>query len=326
MVDALGCLLLRWVFIWRVAWADIERGRGDLIMGRYKKGELDKFLDETFVLLKGLPWWGTPLVAGIWFIFFAAVIPIIFSVMGSVSPIAGAVLGIFSQVSILFSFLTVPLVVVIGLMAAVHRKRNGRMLDAQTGAESLRALDWRSFERLLEEAFRREGYGVEEAGGRGPDGGVDLRLYREGATTLVQCKHWKVQRVGVKVVRELRGVMAAEGAEGGVVVTSGGFTGDAKAFARESGIRLIDGSALWPMIRRVQQSAQRGVDGPSERGAPPMPAAACGVESTSLAPACPACGGAMVVRTARRGPNAGRAFWGCRAYPRCRGIVNVVDG
>jgi len=35
------------------------------------------------------------------------------------------------------------------------------------------------------------------------------------------------------------------------------------------------------------------------------------------APACPHCGGAMVIRKARRGRNAGGSFWGCPSYPRC---------
>ncbi len=36
-------------------------------------------------------------------------------------------------------------------------------------------------------------------------------------------------------------------------------------------------------------------------------------------PACPLCGKPMVQRTARQGPHAGQAFWGCAAYPDCRG-------
>jgi len=31
----------------------------------------------------------------------------------------------------------------------------------------------------------------------------------------------------------------------------------------------------------------------------------------------------MVLRTARRGPNAGGKFWGCSAYPACKGIREV---
>ena len=41
------------------------------------------------------------------------------------------------------------------------------------------------------------------------------------------------------------------------------------------------------------------------------------------APACSACGETMVLRTARRGPNAGGKFWGCSAYPACKGIREV---
>lgn len=33
---------------------------------------------------------------------------------------------------------------------------------------------------------------------------------------------------------------------------------------------------------------------------------------------CPACGSSMVLRTAKRGPGAGKQFWGCSAYPKCR--------
>ncbi|MFH1037637.1 MAG: four helix bundle suffix domain-containing protein [PVC group bacterium] len=36
-------------------------------------------------------------------------------------------------------------------------------------------------------------------------------------------------------------------------------------------------------------------------------------------PPCPLCGGLMVPRTARKGKNAGRQFWGCVAFPECKG-------
>jgi restriction system protein len=40
-------------------------------------------------------------------------------------------------------------------------------------------------------------------------------------------------------------------------------------------------------------------------------------------PACPRCGHPMRQRTARQGAHAGQAFWGCSAYPDCRGIVPI---
>ncbi len=40
-------------------------------------------------------------------------------------------------------------------------------------------------------------------------------------------------------------------------------------------------------------------------------------------PACPKCNKPMVLRTARSGQNAGNSFWGCSAYPDCKGVVEV---
>ena len=39
---------------------------------------------------------------------------------------------------------------------------------------------------------------------------------------------------------------------------------------------------------------------------------------------CPKCGKAMVLRTARRGANAGEQFWGCSGYPKCRTTRNCA--
>lgn len=36
-------------------------------------------------------------------------------------------------------------------------------------------------------------------------------------------------------------------------------------------------------------------------------------------PVCPLCDRPMSLRTARKGPNAGRQFWGCSGYPQCKG-------
>ncbi|MDY0263503.1 DUF2726 domain-containing protein [Syntrophotalea acetylenica] len=38
------------------------------------------------------------------------------------------------------------------------------------------------------------------------------------------------------------------------------------------------------------------------------------------APVCMACGSPMVKRRARKGPNAGKYFWACSAFPKCRKI------
>lgn len=44
-------------------------------------------------------------------------------------------------------------------------------------------------------------------------------------------------------------------------------------------------------------------------------------DPTDHIPTCPTCGKPMVLRTAQKGKNAGRQFWGCSAYPECKGVV-----
>jgi len=163
------------------------------------------------------------------------------------------------------------------------------------------------------------GYLVTRTGGNGPDGGVDLILAKDSETFLVQCKQWRAFRVGVDVVRELYGVMAAQGSTGGFVVTSGRFTQEAQEFARGRNIRLIDGPELQSLL---QQSPHPSAVRPSAASVPsaapddhPTPAL-----QRPSAPCCPRCGKPMVERTARRGPTTGETFWGCPDYPACRGI------
>lgn len=38
---------------------------------------------------------------------------------------------------------------------------------------------------------------------------------------------------------------------------------------------------------------------------------------------CPRCGARMVLRTASRGKNAGKKFWGCSNYPACKAVKNL---
>jgi restriction system protein len=195
----------------------------------------------------------------------------------------------------------VPLIFAAGAVANVLGQRKREQLVAQVAGSaspaSLGEMSWSEFEGLVQEAFRLKGYSVRRLGGNGPDGGVDLVLERGAEKALVQCKQWRALRVGVSVVRELYGVMAAQGAAAGYVVTSGSFTPDAVEFASGRNVE-------------VQASAPR-VD-TQRRSEPSI--------SSGGATGCPVCGSPMVRREARRGANAGRAFYGCSRYPACRGI------
>lgn len=43
-------------------------------------------------------------------------------------------------------------------------------------------------------------------------------------------------------------------------------------------------------------------------------------------PKCPICGSDMVLRVAKKGRYAGNKFFGCKQYPRCKGLINQENG
>ncbi|WP_379654225.1 restriction endonuclease [Pseudoxanthomonas sp. UC19_8] len=202
----------------------------------------------------------------------------------------------------------------IGAMASFVGSRHRRkLLDTRTDLESLSQGGWRQFELLVGEAFRRQGYAVEETGLGGADGGIDLILRKEGRRTLVQCKQWKRQQIGVSVVREMAGLLAHHQAHAVKIVCIGSYTKDAELFAKGKPIELMGGAQLLEMIRAVKCYAA------------PLPASRAHIEPVMIpiednpmpmaTAACPRCGGDLVQRTNRR---TGEGFLGCSHFPRCR--------
>lgn len=259
--------------------------------------------NESFgeMLIK-LPWWVSTTLAVIAFAAIRWGMPMWAGDENSRQILAKAVVPLAPLALILFGGLAV--------CSFWLSKRNGRLVDDQTSLESLRATSWKDFEYLVAEAFRRQGYQIDYSLRGGADGGFDLILKRDGRKALVQCKQWKTWSVGAPVIREMFGLMTAEKADEAIIVTTGGFTRDAKDFASGKPIRLIDGPQLLVLVQSVQSEKQ------SRR-----PEVAPTVEPV---PPCPLCGKRMVLRTARRGNNAGNQFWGCSSYPACKGIRELT--
>jgi restriction system protein len=275
--------------------------------------------DDLLAIAAKLPWWASLVLAVLSFVLLHLVADQDVGSASSTKDIGTiAARGLFRSLANIGQYI-VPLIFIVGAVVSVVGQRRRHALVGQV-AESdspapLNEMTWREFEGLVQEAFRLRGYSVRRTGGDGPDGGVDLMLDRGAEKVLVQCKQWRAMRVGVSVVRELYGVMAAQGAAAGIVVTSGAFTPDAVEFASGRNVRLIAGPELLEMIREVRVSTSRA-DFTSSPRQPNLMEPARG---------CPRCGSPMVKREAKRGPNAGRAFFGCSRYPECRG-TSSIDG
>lgn len=262
-------------------------------------------LDDIFELLKIAPIWVGPILAVLTFVVFRFILP-------ALAPTQQGGLNVGAFWGPLFKTLAWYLagaVLVVWIAAEIWKLLNRRLLDSQTGLDSIRDISWQRFERLVCEAYRRQGYVAEVVGSESGDGGIDIRLTGRGERVLVQCKQWRAFKVSVATVRELLGVVASERADRGIVVTSGRFTQEAKDFAQQNPrIELVDGPQLAQLIQDVQA-------GPS--------AASNSIAETpgqAAEPLCPHCGSSMMLRTARKGQNAGSQFWGCSKYPQCRGV------
>lgn len=95
------------------------------------------------------------------------------------------------------------LILLAGIQAAMERWSRKTLLAKQSGIDSIRALSWSHFELLVGDAYRQQGYSVEETGQGGADGGIDLKLRRGVEVILVQCKQWRNWKVGVGPIREI---------------------------------------------------------------------------------------------------------------------------
>ncbi len=170
-------------------------------------------------------------------------------------------------------------------------------------AELLAILEWKRFEEVCAGLFERLGFAT-KSNTCGADGGIDIHLHRppsDKPVAIVQCKAWS-KKVGVNVIRELRGVMSSEGVAEGIFVTTSTYSDDAIAFGKANQIDLMDRDAVLKAILKLTEDQQAGL----------LRLATAGDYTT---PTCASCGVKMVARKPKLG---GKPFWGCVNYPKCK--------
>lgn len=152
-------------------------------------------------------------------------------------------LGVFGLVRLFLPwsyalFGTLPFIV-IALVALWRQLRRPSASKVAAGLEALRALGWDEFSRLLEEGFRREGFVVKRV-----SGAADFELEKAGRVSLVSAKRWKAAVTGIEPLKEL--IAAGEKREAGecVYVLAGDLSANARQFATDKAVRLVEGAGL----------------------------------------------------------------------------------
>ena len=171
----------------------------------------------------------------------------------------------------------------------------------------MRKIDWFQFEKLVAHAYQMQGFTITRKGGANPDGGVDLIIEKDGQQIAIQCKQWRTRNVGVKAAREFLGALTDAKIPRGIFITLNELTVDAQQLADKHGIEIIDERVLCAMLEAVKIRED------------PFALELLNDERKF----CPKCEERMILRTAAKGSNLGRQFWGCSAYPRCRYTLQI---
>ena len=112
---------------------------------------------------------------------------------------------------------------------------------------ALREMSWEAFSTRIISAYRHEGYEVAAT----QTGAYDFTLTRNGRVTLLQCRRWKVNQMGVGPLQELAKAITAQEAANGICITTGEISPKAVEFAATNPLTIVSGVALASLIGKV---------------------------------------------------------------------------
>jgi restriction system protein len=188
--------------------------------------------NSLFAILLRSPWWISMAIAVLLSLAATAMLPARFSSFGSAAG---------------FPFLTIGIIAAWRQLQAPSATRVARIV------ETVGAMPWRDFADALEQAYRRDGHEVRRLAGPA----ADFEIVKAGRTVLVSAKRWKVAGTGVEPLRELHAAMEKTRAQASVYVAIGQLTDNARRFAAEKNIRVMQGADLAELLRGMVHSHNR---------------------------------------------------------------------
>ena len=197
----------------------------------------------------------------------------------------------------------------VALILVLIKKKREFLADERKSFSNLQELSWKDFKEYITGLFQKLGYSLADNRGLNNER-TDLKLKRDGRLSIVRCKKYYVRKVTLSMVFEFYKAMSREPAlEKGYFITTGFFSREAKKFASDKQLELIDGVKLMDFVRIADS-----IDA-AEENSP--------IQNSLKRPGytCPMCGAHMVLRTVESSPHTVANFWGCSAYPACKGAL-----
>lgn len=179
--------------------------------------------ETLFHILSRQPWWISAVVAAVLFGITELVYP----------PVA--------------FFVALPFLLLAAFIGYKQLRGTGEVNVADKLA-ALRDMSWENFSLVVSEAYRRQGYAVTEA----RDGAYDFELAKDGRRTLVSCRRWKVNSVGIGPLQALAAAVNRVDAYNAICIAAGDFSANARDYAASQPIALVTGEELARLIGRVK--------------------------------------------------------------------------
>jgi restriction system protein len=177
--------------------------------------------NSLFAILLRSPWWVSFALVGAFSLAAAALLPRDYVLVGLLGT---------------FPFFAV------GCVSAWRQWRAPSAARMAAAHAQIQSLPWRGFADELEATWRTGGQGVERLAA---GAAADFVLTKGGQVQLASARRWKAANHGVEPLRELHTAMQARGAKTGLyLVAQGGLSDNARLFARDHGITVVQGNAL----------------------------------------------------------------------------------
>lgn len=154
------------------------------------------------------------------------------------------------------------------------------------------------FEEFCADILRGNGFENVEVTKASGDHGVDVLATKDGQKYAIQCKRYS-KPVGNKAVQEVYSGKDIYKADIAVVMSNMDFTAQAIEDAKKLRVELWNKDCIYLMQKNGNVNNPKRVNEEKKQ-------------------ICPKCGGSLVIRTTKKGSNAGTQFYGCSNYPNCR--------
>ena len=169
-----------------------------------------------------------------------------FALAAAVALVTGA---LFPREIAPFAMLATLPFVVIGVIAAWRQLRQPSPARNEQLLQDCAALGWKDFSLRLQQAWQAEGYTVTTR----QQADADIQLARDGQLTLVQTKRSKAGVHGIEPLRALHDAAQKAGAASAYVLLQGDLSENARLFARDQHIAVLQNKELAALLHKAPQ-------------------------------------------------------------------------